>query len=89
MYAVLGMRDKAWRVAFRHAAETNEGFANILVQATKLEVANGQAGTVLTYQTYFPVETECVKCGVKARVLLGIKEIGKNSVSFRSSLSSS
>jgi hypothetical protein len=57
-----------------------EGFAYILVQTSAHEWANGQAGTVLTWQANFPVTTECVKCGGPARVALGLKETGGNSI---------
>lgn len=76
----------AERVAARYLKslelpDPQEGFAYIYVQAAKLESANGQAGSVLTWQGPFPLTTPCVKCRAPARIAMGIRELGENTIS--------
>ena len=64
-------------MAFRTAK-----WVDITVEGTDLLVANGQAGTLLTWQAPFPVTTPCVKCGKSARIALGGKEVGDGEITW-------
>jgi hypothetical protein len=64
------------KISAQYTGPKSAGVKVEIAEETQAEfgLANGKDGTVLSHQGKFPVTTQCVRCGAKARVALGLRE---------------